>query len=299
MDPVYDRNIVNISVLGNADSWYVAQLKTAAIERGHVCERTDFRRLSSKVAGLSLTVQSDEQALADADAIIVRTMPPGSLEQVVYRMDALLQLQRAGKVILNHPRAIECAVDKFLTTARLAEAQLPVPQSVVCESTDQAMIAFAELGGDVVVKPIFGAEGRGIIRLSDSDLAYRSFRTLERLNCVLYIQKFIQHDGFDVRVLLLDGQIIGAMKRRNVHDFRTNISRQGTAERHHLTDAEANLAISAAQAVQACFAGVDLLYDQSGKCHIIEVNAVPGWMAFQKITKIHVAERVIEYLEKH
>ena len=61
------------------------------------------------------------------------------------------------------------------------------------------------LGGDVVVKPLFGAEGRGIVRVSDPDLAFRTFRTLERIQSVLYLQQFIEHKGFDVRILVLDG----------------------------------------------------------------------------------------------
>lgn len=284
-------------MLGNEGSWYVAELSLAARQRGHVCERVDFRRLVTQVSNDSQLIESAEVSLSNADAVIVRTMPPGSLEQVVYRMDVLLQLQQAGKIVLNHPRAIECAVDKFLTTSRLAQAQLPVPRTIVCETTEQAMEAFERLGGDVVVKPIFGAEGRGIIRLSDPDLAFRSFRTLERLDNVLYIQQFIQHAGFDVRVLLLNGQVLGAIKRSNPHDFRTNISRQGRASLYIANDEERNLAISAARTVHACFAGVDLLYDLAGHCYVIEVNAVPGWRAFQTATQIDVANFVIEYLE--
>ena len=71
--------------------------------------------------------------------------------------------------------AIECAVDKYLTTARLVDAGLPVPRTIVCENAEAAQVAFEQLGGDVVVKPVFGAEGRGILRVSDPDLALRTF----------------------------------------------------------------------------------------------------------------------------
>ncbi len=289
---------MKISILGNEGSWYVDELSRASVRRGHACQRVDFRTLTSSVDGTSIDISGDDHSLFETDAIIVRTMPPGSLEQVVYRMDVLLQLHQAGKTVLNHPRAIECAVDKFLTTSRLAAAQIPVPRTIVCETTDQAMGAFQTLGGDVVVKPIFGAEGRGIFRLSDPDLAFRSFRTLERLNNVLYIQEFIHHEGYDVRVMMLNGQILGAMKRTNLTDFRTNIARNGSAATHLVTDEEAHLALSAARTVHACFAGVDLLYDLAGRCYVIEVNAVPGWRAFAQATQIDVADRVIEYLER-
>jgi len=289
---------VKIAVLGNEDSWYVEQLLRAASLGGHDGCRVDFRTLGSEVESNRLTVQGSEICLSDFDALVVRTMPPGSLEQVVYRMDVLLQLQQQGKTILNHPRAIECAVDKFLTTSRLANAGLPIPRTIVCETTEQALDAFQRLGCDVVVKPIFGAEGRGIIRLSDPDLAFRSFRTLDRLNSILYVQEFIHHEGYDIRVLILDGEVVGAIKRSSLDDFRTNVSRQGLATVHSVTDQERNLALSAARTVHASFAGVDLLYDLAGRCYILEVNAVPGWRAFQKATQIDVAQLVIESLER-
>ena len=230
------------------------------------------------------------------DVILVRTMPPGSLEQVVYRMDLLGRLESAGVRVINSPRSLECAVDKYLTTAKLQSAGLPVPRTIVCEHEDDALAAFEELGRDVVVKPLFGSEGRGIVRVSDPDLAHRTFRTLMRLGCVLYLQRFIDHGGFDVRILVLDQQVIGGMRRRSPHDFRTNVARDAIAEPHTPTSQEIELALRATVTTGAFIAGVDLLYDRSGHCYVIEVNAVPGWQAFGRVTKIDVATRLLEQI---
>jgi ribosomal protein S6--L-glutamate ligase len=235
--------------------------------------------------------------LLSFDALIVRTMPPGSLEQVVYRMDALWRLSAAGVTVLNPPKAVECAVDKYLALVRLESAGLTVPSTVVCENADAALEAFDRLGGDVVVKPLFGSEGRGIVRVSNRDLALRTFRTLERIDSVLYVQRFIENEGFDVRVLVLDGRVLGAMRRRANGDFRANVSCRGTAEKHLLTDQEIEAALGAAQATEARFAGIDLLYGRDGTCYVIEVNAVPGWRAFQRVTGLDVASAVISSLE--
>ncbi|SFI27971.1 ATP-grasp domain-containing protein [Planctomicrobium piriforme] len=289
---------MNIAVLGQADSWYVAELTRAAQGRGHAAECVDFRRLSAAVWEAQTLVTAGEAALHRVDAVLVRTMPPGSLEQVVFRMDALQRLEAQGIQVVNPPRAIEAAVDKFLTTARLAANGLPTPRTVVCESADDACIAFERLGQDVVVKPIFGSEGRGILRVSDPDLAYRTFRTLERTQAVLYLQEFIQHSGFDVRVLVLNGEVLGTFKRRHPTDFRTNVARAAVAEPHVATEEERQLALQACAAVGACFAGIDLLYDPAGRCLVIEVNAVPGWRAFQRVSGLDVADKVIEFLEK-
>ena len=127
--------------------------------------------------------------LTAVDGVLVRMMPPGSLEQVVFRMDALHQVAAAGVPVLNPPRAVETAVDKYLTLAMIERAGLAVPPTWVGESATAALDAFEALGGDVVVKPLFGSEGRGLVRLSDKELAWRTFHALERLGAVLYVQR--------------------------------------------------------------------------------------------------------------
>jgi ribosomal protein S6--L-glutamate ligase len=292
---------VRIGILGNEGSWYGADLSRAAVERGHDCMRLDFPLVAASCGETSAAgnrvVSSGEYDLTTFDALIVRTMPPGSLEQVVFRMDALARLTAAGVTVVNSARSMECAVDKFLTTARLEAAGLTVPATVTCQDSEAAMEAFDRLGGDVVVKPLFGAEGRGICRVSDPDLAFRTFRTLERTGAVLYLQKFIRHPGFDVRVLVLDGEVLGAMRRYSTDDFRTNVSRSAKAATHTSTSDETSMALLATETVGARIAGVDLLYDETGRCFVIEVNAVPGWRAFSRTNNIDVAGRLIDSLQ--
>src|SRR5204863_9240710 len=99
-----------------------------------------------------------------------------------------------------------------------------------------------------VVSPACGAAGRGILRISDPDLALRTFRTLERIDALLYLQRFIPHEGFDLRVMVLDGRVLAAMRRHSPHDFRTNVSRQAQAEPVKITDRERDWALRAARA---------------------------------------------------
>lgn len=304
---------MKIGILASEGSWYYRDLERAAQSQGHVCTRLDFERLVARVGSAGGTISAallehcgTHAALpatllggdgpTSFDIILVRTMPPGTLEQVVYRMDALARISASGTRVVNSPKSLECAVDKYLTTARLHAVGLPVPETIVCEHEDDAMAAFEELGRDVVVKPLFGAEGRGIVRVSDSDLAHRTFRTLMRLNAVLYLQRYIDHEGFDVRVLVLNGRVVGGMRRRSPHDFRTNVSRSAVAELHEVTALEAEYALRASEVTGTDIAGVDLLYDRQGRCYVIEVNAVPGWQAFAKTTGIDVAARLLAEL---
>jgi ribosomal protein S6--L-glutamate ligase len=280
---------MRFAILSSGDGWHVRDLQRAAIVLDHEGIAVDFRRIS---AGLPIEVGP----LAGFDGVLVRTMPPGSLEQVVFRMNVLHQLQSHGVRVLNPPAAVEACVDKYLTTSRLAAAGLPVPPTVVCQHADAALEAFAALGGDVVVKPLFGSEGRGMMRISDPDLAWRTFRTLERLQSVMYLQKFIHHPGWDLRAFVIGGQVAAAMRRRANDGWRTNVAQGGTAEAVSLAPAEETLALRAAQAVGTLVAGVDLLPDSRGNFFILEVNAVPGWRTLAATTGIDIARLVLQML---
>ena len=226
------------------------------------------------------------------DGVLVRMMPPGSLEQVVFRMDALHRVAAAGVPVLNPPRAVEAAVDKYLTLALLEAAGFPVPPTWAGQSATEALAAFDALGGDVVVKPLFGSEGRGLVRISDRELAWRTFHALERLGAVLYLQRV--HPASRPRLPGLRLERVRSWARcaatRRPGDWRTNVSLGGRAEPCRL-DAEAErLALAAARAIGAEMAGVDLIPDlDRGRLVVLEVNAVPGWRALSRVTGIDVA----------
>jgi RimK family alpha-L-glutamate ligase len=283
---------MHIALLSGGNGWHVRDLAKAASVLGHVTTIVDFRQVRAALGA----VCEGEPDLSKFDAVIVRTMPPGSLEQVVFRMDVLHWLAARGVPVLNPPRALEVCVDKYLTGVRLERAGLPVPATIVCQDADSAMTAFGQLGGDVVVKPLFGAEGRGMIRVSDADLAWRTFRTLERMAGVLYLQKFIPHPGWDLRAFVLDGKVLAAMRRHARTGWRTNITQGGRAEAVALTSEEERLALAASRAVGTVVAGVDLLPRPEGGYYVLEVNAVPGWRALAPATGVDVAAALIAYL---
>lgn len=285
---------MQIDVLCSANSWYLRDLRRAAAGE-HQIRRLGFRRLAAEVHRRALAVRCGRSAEWRCDAVLVRTMPPGSLEQVVFRMDALAQLEEAGTAVVNPPRAIETAVDKFLATARLARAGLPVPRTAVCQEKEEAIEAFGELGGDVVIKPLFGSEGRGITRISDEAIAQRVIGALVRLGAILYLQQYVPHHGYDFRLLVLGHRVLG-IRRRNPDDWRTNVSRGAVAEPIVVTDELAGLARRAAGAVGAPIAGVDLLPGRDGQLYALEVNAVPGWRAVARTLDVDVARIILEQI---
>jgi ribosomal protein S6--L-glutamate ligase len=247
-------------------------------------------------ACISLTDKPLSPGLTQYDAVLVRTMPAGSLEQIIFRMDALRAAEIAGVRVWNPPASLETCVDKYLTSVRLAYAGLPTPDLVCCQTWQDAMVAFKHLGGDVVVKPLFGSEGRGMVRLTDTDTAWRTFHTLANTGAVLYLQRFIQHPGWDMRLFVCGGTVIAAMRRSHALHWRTNIAQGGTATAVSVDEELESLALRAAKAVGVTIAGVDLIQNEHGQWFVLEVNGVPGWRALSECTEIDIATAVLQQI---
>jgi len=278
------------NIMGGKEGWHVKDLLRAAESLKFKAHVTDFRLISHSLA------QPSKQALEEADCTIIRTMPPGSLEQVVFRMDVLHALQRQGKKVLNPPRALESAVDKFLASELLQAHGLDIPHTFCCQDSDTAMEAFERFGKDIVVKPLFGAEGRGILRIEDEQLAWRVFRAIEKIGGVIYLQPYIKHPGWDLRIFILGKKVLGGMKRTAPQGaWMTNVAQGGKGEAYKLNSNLEEIGIKASNAVGAEIAGVDLILDENGKWLVLEVNAVPGWKAFAPVTGIDIAREILIY----
>src|SRR5262245_56128375 len=136
---------MHIAFISGGAGWHVRDLQRAAQHAGHTTALLDFRTLSA-------SANNGPDSLTDFEAVIVRTMPPGSLEQVVFRMDLLHRAEQRGVMVLNPARALETCIDKYLATAKLEAAGLPVPPTAVCQTAEQSLAAFHALGQDVIVK---------------------------------------------------------------------------------------------------------------------------------------------------
>lgn len=280
---------MRIAILSGNGGWHVYDLQRAAQQLGHDAVAVDFRRVHAMLPGRG-------DSLGEFDAVIVRTMPAGSLEQVVFRMDVLHRFQASGGRVLNSPAALETCIDKYLASVRLHAAGLPVPPTVVCQDAEAAMAAFHQLGGDVVVKPLFGSEGRGMVRVGDEEIAWRTFSTLERLQTVLYVQQFVAHPGWDLRAFVIGDRVLASMRRYARGDWRTNVSQGGRGETVSLTTEEERLTLAAAKAVGTPLAGVDLLPRPDGGYYVLEVNAVPGWRALGAASGVDIAGEILRYV---
>jgi ribosomal protein S6--L-glutamate ligase len=293
---------MRIGIIGRKSGWHANDLMRAARDTGTELVFIDLRAVAGGVAWhpdqLANAIDSKVQLLpwGSYDRILVRNLPAGSLEQVVFRMDVLHQCLAAGTPVINPPRALETCVDKFLTTARLEGAGLPVPATIVCQGAEDALQAFETLGRDVVLKPIFGSEGRGLVRITDRESAWRVFHALEKVGSVIYVQEFIRHPGWDLRAFVIGGHVIGSMRRLGAKDWRTNISQGGRAEWTELSEDDRDLAIRAARAAGALIAGVDILPGPADARFVTEVNSCPGWRGLSSATGTDIAGHLIHYV---
>ena len=190
---------------------------------------------------------------------------------------------------INGPRAIERTVDKFLASALLARAGVPTPRTIACERVEDALEAFEELGGDVIVKPLFGSMGAGMTRVDDADVAYRVFHALALERAVYYLQE--THEGRDVRAFVVGGRVLAAIERVGA-GWRANLARGAHAQATELTAEQERVCLEAAAALGVDYAGVDLLGE-----YVLELNGIPGWHGLQDATGADVATALVTHLE--
>ncbi|MBX3419070.1 MAG: RimK family alpha-L-glutamate ligase [Pirellulaceae bacterium] len=282
----------HVVVLGNVGQWHWQDLSRAA---NGCCRlsRGKYEQLQCRLSNSAVRVMCGSLDLTKVDAVLCRAMPRGSLEQIVFRMDALATLERQDVPLLNPPKAIETCIDKFSALSKLRDVGLPVPLTIACQNTRDAIEAFEDLGGDVVLKPLFGSEGRGLLRLTSKQLASRVFSALERSEQTIYLQTFVRHGGKDLRLLVLGDKVLTVQRSRE-DDWRLNASRGADVE---VIDPKSEIVALARQAVEvvgAVMGGVDVVIDPCGNPHILEINASPGWRHVSAACKIDVAQLVVK-----
>ena len=286
---------MRVAILAARQGWHTRELCRALAERGGEGVVVPYEGLVAHLGpGDAPGLSSAGTNLHACAGVLARIIPAGSLEQIIFRVDALHRLEDGGVPVVNSPRAIERTVDKFWTSALLEQAGLPVPATVVCERAEDGLAAFRALG-DVIVKPLFGSMGLGMVRVSDDEMAFRVFRALDTIRGVYYLQRVIDHDGCDVRAFVVGGRVIGAIER-SAPGWRTNLARGGRARAISLSADWSDLALRATRAVGADYAGVDLLPARDGTVYVVEVNGIPGWRGLQEATSTDVAAAIVEHL---
>jgi RimK family alpha-L-glutamate ligase len=276
------------------EAWSSTQLREELKKRKIPYECFTFSQMTAQIGYKPYFKAANIDILEELDALIIRPIGRGSLEEIVFRMDMLHKLERLGLYVINPPKAIEHCVDKYDILAILEDNEVPVPRTAVTESVNEALTAFEELGGDVVVKPIFGSRGIGATRVVDSEIALTIFKAITFNHGVIYIQEFVPHGYSDIRAFVVGGRVLAAM-RRVAEGWKTNYSRGARPVPIALDPGFEELAVKSAKTVGCKIAGVDILESPDGP-KICDVNSQPGWKGLQIVTKVNVAEGIIDFI---
>jgi len=276
------------------EAWSSTQVREALTKRDIPYECFTFPKLVARLAYKPYFKVNGTSILDDLDALIIRPIGRGSLEQLVFRMDILYKLERQGFYMVNPPAAIEHCVDKYDILALLEDVGVPVPRTLATESVNEALKAFSELGGDVVVKPIFGSRGQGATRIVDADIADTIFKAITFHHGVIYMQEFVPHGYSDIRAFIIGDRVVASM-RRVAKGWKTNYSQGAKPAPAKISNEFQEIAIKSAKAVGFKIAGVDILEGPQGP-RIVDVNSQPGWKGLQVVAKVNIAEEIVNFV---
>lgn len=290
---------IRIAIFNDTHGWHSEQLVNAFADLGIETVLTDLAlcRIDLDYPG-GIYIPGFEERLPDA--VMVRGIAPGFLEQITLRMDVLHTLAELRIPVFNPATAIEHTVDKARTSLRLHLAGLSTPRTWACENQQMAFdIAHQQLTNNVILvaKPLFGCQGKGIALI-------QSMQDLEMYTPIgdsFYLQEYIQPEQQgqwqDWRLLVIDSTVCAAMSRRSNH-WITNFAQGASCFATTVTTEMEQLAIKATQAVNADYAGVDLIRHVNGDFKVLEVNSVPAWKGLYQATHIDVATQLAKALAK-
>jgi tetrahydromethanopterin:alpha-L-glutamate ligase len=289
--------LIRVAVMADEVGWHTRQLQAALRERGAVGRCIDLAdcRIDTALSWHGLALPGFGRELPDA--VLVRGIAGGSFEQVTKRLGVLHALRELGVPVYNDARAIERSVDKSMTSLLLHAARVPTPPTWATESfADAQRIVTREsaAGHALVLKPLFGSQGKGLQRVGLVDGAHQPLPAFD--GGLAYLQRFIEPvstPGFDWRVLVIGGRAVSAMRRVSEHWIH-NVAQGARCEAAVLTDELASLAERAAQALDMDYAGVDLMPSAHGApIQVLEVNGVAAWQGLQRVSSLPIARAIV------
>jgi tetrahydromethanopterin:alpha-L-glutamate ligase len=282
--------MVRIAILIDEPDWHTRQLSEAFAERGAVVAVLSLRDCAFVLGQGGSGIAMPGFADALPDAVLVRTIASGSFEQVTLRLGLLHALGALGVRVVNDARAIERCVDKSMTSFLLHRAGIATPPTLASES--QALAAqWRAAGAELVRKPLFGSQGRDLVRLHPGEELPSPYAGVH------YLQHFIGRDQEwrDFRVMVIGTSPVAAMIRHG-RSWVTNVRRGARCEGVALSDRLAEPSLAAVSVVGADYAGVDLIEDEDGSMLVLEVNSMPAWKGLQSVADCDLAGKLAEHV---
>ena len=286
---------MKIALLSRGPQNYATRrLNESALNAGHTAKILDPFGFYLQVGSNNRRITYHGKPAEDFDVLVPRL----SRTTAQYGEEVVAHFEWIGTPVVNRAKSIAAARHKFHSLRVLAQHGLPVPPSLTVGSATFLENAVAEMGNyPFILKPFHGTHGRGVMLLDTPTSLTSAVDVLCDLHEDYVIQPFIaEAEGVDIRVLIVGGEAIAAMKRSApAGEFRANIHRGGSGEAVSLPDAYTDVAVRAAAALELEIAGVDLLQTNEGPV-VLEVNPSPGFEELESVTGINVADAIIEFV---
>ncbi len=286
---------MKIGVLSkNPEFWATTEIMRALKAKGSEAVYVKTPEIHLMLEGSKVDAIYEKKSLSRLDAVIPRI--GRSLTQLGIMLLKHFELMKIPSTLSMN--GLLTARNKYLALQALHAAGVKIPESVLIASRNKSEEPTEYLSPPLVMKLLSGTQGIGVMRVRDAKEAGPIIDTLSELDQMICLQKFLPNPGEDIRVFVIDKEIVGAMKRKAApHEWRSNIHIGGQGIPHKPSRAEAETAVRAAEAVGVEIAGVDLI-SVDAEPYVIEVNASPGFRGLLAATGLNAAEKIAEYAVK-
>ncbi|AEH00666.1 30S ribosomal protein S6--L-glutamate ligase [Lacinutrix sp. 5H-3-7-4] len=288
---------MNIVILSrNANLYSTDRLVEEGEKRGHKIEVIDPLKCDIIIEKEKPSIYYKDRYLDYVDAVIPRI----GASVTFYGCAVVRQFEMMNVFTTVTSDAILRSRDKLKSLQRLSKAGIGMPKTVFTNYSRDAREVIAHVGGaPVIIKLLEGTQGLGVVLAETKSAAESVLEAFNGLQARVIVQEFIKEaKGADLRALIVDGQVVGAMKRQgNEGEFRSNLHRGGTAQIIKLSHEELKVALNASKALKLPVCGVDMLQSARGPL-LLEVNSTPGLEGIEGATGRNIAKSIIAFIEK-
>ena len=289
---------MNIVILSRNENLYsTKRLREEAENRGHDIEIIDPLKCDIIIEKEKPTIYYNDRYLDYVDAIIPRI----GASVTFFGCAVVRQFEMMNVFTIATSDAIIRSRDKFRSFQRLSKAGIGMPKTVFTNYSRDVEKVISHVGGTpVIIKLLEGTQGLGVVLAETKNAAESVLEAFNGLQARALVQEYIEEaNGADIRALVVDGHVVGAMKRQGKEgEFRSNLHRGGSAKIVKLNEAEIKVAMKASRALNLPVCGVDMLQSSRGPL-LLEVNSTPGLEGIEAATHKNIARAIITFIERN
>src|SRR5690554_4681061 len=289
---------MKIAVLSrNRHLYSTRRLVEEGINRGHEVKVIDALHCSMNITSANPLIHYHEEVLEDFDVIIPRI----GASVTFYGTAVVRQFEMMGVFSAVKSRGLADSRDKLRSLQLLTKSGIGLPKTVFTNYSKNVESIIESAGGvPIVIKLLEGTQGLGVVLADTKKAATSVLEAFNGLKARVIVQEFIEESGgADIRAFVVDGKVVGAMKRQGKQgEFRSNLHRGGTSQIIELSEAEEQAAIRSAKALNLGVAGVDMLQSSRGPL-VLEVNSSPGLEGIEHATRLDIADEIIKFIERN